>query len=268
MKKLGRAADGIAALEEYTLKDSALKRIHPGAKIISAAVYIVCAASFPASGLSGAVPYVLYPVALLPMSHVPFTALVKYLVPVLPFALAGGIANLVFMKEPAFVLGNLAVSEGAVSCALIMLKAVLCASAAMFLAASTPFHVICAELARLRVPALFCIQLAMMYRYIAVLLEEASAMYRAYMLRSAEKAIRMKDAGPFLGHLALRSMNRAASVYNAMKCRGWTGNFHAPKRRFRAADWVYCLSVCLFSIVFRCFNAPRFVGNLVLDVFA
>jgi cobalt/nickel transport system permease protein len=269
MTGLRRAAAGIRALEEYALKDSALSQIHPQAKLAGTAIYIVCVASFPAAGLSALVPYVLYFAVLLPLSDIPVMAVAKRLVPVLPFALMGGIGNLIFMKEPAFVFGEVIISKGVVSFAAIMLKAVFCAASVLILIGSTPFHVICAELRRLHVPAVFCVQLAMMYRYIAVLLEEASSMYTAYMLRAAgkQKAVNLKDMGPLLGHLVLRSMDKAGRVYNAMKCRGWTGIFYVRRQKIKVSDYLYCVSVCGSSILFRFFNIPRFFGNLVRDGF-
>jgi cobalt/nickel transport system permease protein len=258
----GRAAAGITALEEYALTDSPLGRIHPRMKRIVSAVYIVCVASVPSTGLSSLVPFALYPAALGPLSNVPAGALAKRLVPVLPFALMGGIANIIFMQEPALVFGGFVISEGIVSFAVIMLKAVFCALSVLILIGSTPFHVICGELRRLRVPAVFCVQLAIMYRYIAVLLEEASAMYTAYMLRSAEKAVRMKDMGPFLGRLALRSIDKAGRVYNAMKCRGLEGIFYASGRRLGPGDWLYFFALSGLCVFFRFFNLAFFLGNL------
>lgn len=283
MTELRRAAAGMTALEEYAFSGSPLSRVHPRAKILAAVVYIVCAASFPAAGsrveASGLVPYLLVSAALFSLSDIPFGALVKRLVPVLPFALMGGISNVFLMRKPAVVLGNFVISEGLVSFTAIMFKAVLCALAVLFLAGSTPFHTICAELRRLHVPAVFCVQLALMYRYIAVLTGEASAMFTAYILRSGgevrrrafggaafgKKAVRMKDMGFFLGRLVIRSIDKAGKVYNAMKCRGWTGEFHtgSKDRRMNAADYAYCLSVCGPSLFFRFFNLPRFLGNLV-----
>jgi cobalt/nickel transport system permease protein len=262
MTELRRAAAGIAALEEYALKASPLGAVHPAAKILAAAAYIVCVASFPSTDLSGLVPYALYPAVLAPLSNIPAAALAKRLAPVLPFALMGGIANLIFLKDPAFVLGSFVISKGALSFAVILLKAIFCALSALILAGSTPFQAICAELRRLHVPAVFCVQLALMYRYIAVLLGEASAMHTAYRLRSAEKAVRLKDMGSFLGHLALRSIDKAGRVYNAMKLRGVGGIFHAPRLRMKAADYLFCLSVSALCVFFRFFNLPHFLGNL------
>jgi cobalt/nickel transport system permease protein len=262
MTGLRRAASGISALEEYALKDSFLARIHPAAKIMAAAVYIVCVVSFPADGAGGIAAFVLYPAILLGLSNIPAGKLVKHLIPVLPFAFMGGIANLIFMREPFFTLGSLVISTGLVSFAVIMFKAVLCTSAVLILAGCTPFHIICAQLRRFHVPVVFCTQLALMYRYISTLLEEASLMHTSYTLRSSFKNIRMKDMGAFLGGLAIRSMDRAARIYRAMKCRGWTGEFYAPPQKGAAAGFFYFFFVSGLCAAFRFINIPLLLGNL------
>jgi cobalt/nickel transport system permease protein len=256
-------AAGITALEEFAMKDSPLSRIHPGAKLFAAAVYLVCTVSFPAAALSGLVPYLFYPAVLLPLADIPLKALATRVVPALPFALMGGISCVLVMREPAFVFGDLVVSRGVVSFAAIMLKTILCVGAALILAGSTPFHILCACLRRLHVPAVLCLQLALCYRYIAVLLEETRATYIAYILRSSGKKAAMKDMGPLLGTLLLRGMDRADRVYNAMRCRGFNGEFFAERKALKAADWLYCAAVCGCTVFLRFFNLPRFLGTVL-----
>ncbi|MDR0402842.1 MAG: cobalt ECF transporter T component CbiQ [Treponema sp.] len=259
----GRAAAGIAALEEYAMKDSPLGRIHPGVKLFAAAVYLVCTVSFPATAPGRLAPYLLYPAVLLPLADIPLKAAVIRLVPAMPFALMGGISCLLVMRDPAFAFGNLIVSRGVLAFAAIMLKTVLCVSAALILAGSTPFHVLCAGLRRLRVPSVLCLQLMLCYRYIAVLLEEAQAMYTACILRSTGKRAAIKDMGPLLGTLLLRGLDRADRVYNAMRCRGFRGTFFAERKTLKAADIVYCAVVCAAAVFFRFFNVPRFIGTVM-----
>jgi cobalt/nickel transport system permease protein len=265
--KPGRAAAGITALEEYAMKDSPLSRIHPGAKLLATAMYLVCVVSFPATALSGLAPYLFYPAVLLPLADIPLRAAALRLVPALPFALMGGISCVLVMREPAFIMGDLIVSRGALAFASIMFKTILCVGAALILAGSTPFPVLCAGLRRLHVPSLFCLQLTLCYRYIAVLLEEAQAMYTAYILRSPGKKAAMKDMGPLLGTLLLRSLDRAARVYNAMRCRGFSGTFFAERKPLKAADVLYCAAVCAAALLFRFFNVPRFIGTIIPLVF-
>jgi cobalt/nickel transport system permease protein len=267
MTKPGRAAAEMTALEEYAMKNSPLSRIHPGAKLLAAAVYLVCVVSFPAAALSGLAPYLLYPAVLLPLADIPLKEAALRLVPALPFALMGGVSCLLVMREPAFVFENLMISRGALAFAAIMFKTILCVGTALILAGSTPFHVLCAGLRRFHVPPVFCLQLTLCYRYIAVLLEEAQAMYTAYILRSPGKKAAMKDMGPLLGTLLLRSLDRADRVYGAMRCRGFSGTFFAERKALKAADVLYCAVICAAALIFRFFNFARFIGTIIRLVF-
>jgi cobalt/nickel transport system permease protein len=134
----------------------------------------------------------------------------------------------------------------------------VCVSAIVILTASTPFHVLCSELRRLRLPAILCLQLALCYRYIAVFSEETNAMLVSYNLRLKTSgvpvkkySIRLKDAGPFLGSLLLRSFGRAGEVWQAMRLRGFNGSFRAGPRPLHAADFFYCAIVCGVCIAVR-----------------
>jgi cobalt/nickel transport system permease protein len=100
-----------------------------------------------------------------------------------------------------------------------------------------------------------------------VLLEEAQAMYTAYILRSSGKTAAMKDMGPLLGTLLLRGLDRADRVYSAMRCRGFNGTFFAERKALKAADVLYCAAVCVAALFFRLFNVSRFVGTIIRQVF-
>ena len=88
-------------------------------------------------------------------------------------------------------------------------------------------------------------QMAMTYRYLSVLLEEAGQMALAYRLRSnGERSIRMRDMGSFLGQLLLRSFDRAERVYTAMTCRGFSGRYREHKRPMGLKDWLLLAAAC------------------------
>jgi cobalt/nickel transport system permease protein len=71
----------------------------------------------------------------------------------------------------------------------------------------------------------------------------------------------MKDMGVFLGQLILRSFDRAERVYNAMRCRGFTGVYHSARaRRFKASDLLFVMLTCPAIIALRFFNAAHMLG--------
>ena len=80
-----------------------------------------------------------------------------------------------------------------------------------------------ALLRRLRVPAIFITTLALMYRYMHVLVEESQRMRRARASRTftASRRAAWVGAAATLGHLFVRTGDRADRVYHAMCARGW-----------------------------------------------
>jgi cobalt/nickel transport system permease protein len=146
-----------------------------------------------------------------------------------------------------------------------MLKALLSVFAVLILIATTPFNEICALLTKVRGLNIFGVQLSLSYRYISVLINEAQCMWTAYLLRApAEKAIKMKDMGSFLGQLLLRSFDRAERVYSAMQCRGFCGVYHPTKRQpLRVTDIAFLLTAAAALVILRFFNLSLLIGGIM-----
>ena len=263
--KLSTAVLGIDRLEAIALQDSPVHRLHPMAKLTATFVFAGAVISFPNDNLSGLVPYLLYPMLLMYFSDVPFAPLFHRLLAALPFGLLGGISNLFLMREPVFRIYGIVVTNGAVSFCSILLKTLLTVFAVLLLIATTSFVEINNQLIRLKIPKLICLQLVMTYRYITVLLLEASAMYTAYKLRSpGKKGIRFADVGSFIGELLIKSFDRAERVYAAMKCRGFRGVYvGGVVKRAMVKDVLFGIIVCLAAILLRVFNLSVFLGGFI-----
>lgn len=263
MSRFHSAAAGIDHLERLSRGDSPVHRLNTGVKVTATLLFLALTISFPSKNLSGLVPFLLYPACMMSLSGTPYRPLLARLVVALPFALFGGASNLFFMRETAFHLGALAVSEGLLSFASIMLKTLLCVFAVLILIATTPFTDICALLTSRRLVGVVGLQLSLTYRYIGVLVDEAQRMWTAYILRSGvARAIRMKDMGSFLGQLLLRSFDRAERVYSAMKCRGFAGRYHPGKSRpLRRYDLVFLVILAALLVFMRFFNVSLFIGR-------
>jgi cobalt/nickel transport system permease protein len=74
-----------------------------------------------------------------------------------------------------------------------------------------------------RVPALLVTTLALMYRYLFELVDEAERMQRAQKCRTFERRRwhAWKSLGTVAGQLFVRSTERAERIYAAMLARGW-----------------------------------------------
>lgn len=252
------------ALEQLSGGDTFIHRIHPTAKLLTSAVFIITVVSFDRYAFGRLVPYVFYPALLMAFSETPYSMLLKRFLIALPFCLFAGITNVIFDRNLAFTIFGMAVSYGVISFLTILLRAYLCVMAVLILVSVTPFSELSKEMRRVRIPDIFVVMFEMTYRYIGVLFDEAHSMYIAYSLRSAgAKGIEMRDMGSFVGQLLLRSFDRADRVYNAMKCRGYAlRNTPQSERKLTRNDVAYCVVSCFFCITFRFVDASALFAEI------
>lgn len=239
MGEMSRALTQMDELERLAQGDSPLHRLHPGVKLGATLAYLAAVLSVPLGQPGRLVGFFLWPALLMPLSDTPWRPLWDRLKIALPFGGMMALSNLLFLRAPVGRLGGLILTDGMLSCLSVLLKTGLCVTAVLLLIATTGFPALCTQLAAAHVPDLLCMQLAMTYRYLSVLLEEAGQMALAYRLRAhGARGIRMQDMGSFLGQLLLRSFDRAGRVYTAMTCRGFSGRYSEAKRPMRRADWL------------------------------
>lgn len=105
----------------------------------------------------------------------------------------------------------------------IVVKSTLSLATMVLLANTTPFSEILRVLRRLGTPALLVTTLALMYRYLFVLVDEAQRMRRARLARtfSRQAASDWQRLATVVSQLFLRSTERAERIYAAMVARGW-----------------------------------------------
>jgi len=104
-----------------------------------------------------------------------------------------------------------------------LFKSNLCVLAMLVLTWTTPFQEILHELRRWRLPPVMLTTLALMYRYVPVLAEEARRMSRARASRSfsSHRRVSWNNLALIIGQLFIRSAERAERIYLAMCARGW-----------------------------------------------
>jgi cobalt/nickel transport system permease protein len=121
----------------------------------------------------------------------------------------------------------------------ILIGSWLSVQVALLLAFTTPFHDLVDGLRELRVPKIIIAIISFMYRYLAVLSDEASRMLRARDARSAAGTGRAGGtlrwratvAGRMVGSLFLRAYERSERIYAAMQARGFEGEFRHLRAR-------------------------------------
>jgi cobalt/nickel transport system permease protein len=105
---------------------------------------------------------------------------------------------------------------------MLLAKATLSLAVAVLFSVSVPFVELLDLLRRMRLPSLFVTTIALLYRYLFVLNDQAGKMMRARASRTfvpGRRRVWIVRSG-VIGILAVRSVERAERVYNAMRARG------------------------------------------------
>lgn len=180
------------------------------------------------------------------------TRLVRGAVVALPFLL---VAVPVVFTQAGDTLGSLELGplrlrvtgEGLRTFATVAAKSWLSVQVALLLTYTTPFHDLLDAMRELRVPRILVAIIGFMYRYLAVIGDEAQRLIRARAARSAavegaraggSLRWRASVTGHMVGSLFLRSYERSERIYAAMIARGFDGTFrHLELRPIARAEW-------------------------------
>ena len=197
-------------LDRYSRLDSPVHRLPAVTKLVVAVGCVVATVLLPASRPAG---FALIAVAVLVaavLSRIPPTFLGKRLLLLEPLAL--GVAVLAIFQP-----------DGWRVFAIVMVRTNLCLLTMILLSNTTPFADVLRVLQRVRVPALLVTTLALMYRYLFVLADEAGRMGRARASRSfsARRGVAWRSFAGIVSQLFIRSTERAERIYAAMCARGW-----------------------------------------------
>lgn len=265
MHNLHNASASMHTLEQMAEGKTVIHTLHPAVKMLTTACYIALVVSFGRYDLSGLIVFFFYPVILMALSETQYKPLLQRLLIALPFSLCAGLSNLFFDRGTALFISHIAVSYGILSFFSLMIKTLLTVMAVLILVATTSMNHLSYQLMRWRIPAVLVMQITLTYRYISVLLAEASTMVTAYRLRAPrKKGISLHDMGAFAGQLLIRSVDRAARVYDAMKCRGYRGAYSGSKvDELCMRDYFYLLFVCGILFLMRFVNFSVLLGNLL-----
>lgn len=265
MNATSRSILHINRLEEQSLHDTLLHRRHPAAHLFVTLGFIAVAASYGRYAVAEMLPMLFYPVFICAAGEIPPRLLFWRLLLALPFVLGVGIFNPILDKQSFFIIPGVAVSMGWLSLASILLRCALSVSAVLLLIAVEGMAGFCGALRFLRVPRAVVVQLMLTFRYLSVLAEEVSRILLAYRLRSGRKGVAYGQWGPLAGQWLMRSLAKAERVYNAMQCRGFTGDLPQGKLPpFTPIDALYVLlwGACFFFA--RAVNLPAALGRLVV----
>ena len=262
------ALSDVGRLDRLARQETAVHRLDPRAKVVTAAVFLFCVVSFDKYEVSSLLPFALFPIALAATGRIPFGYVGKRVLAVAPFGVMVGIFNPFLDREVLIQWGPLGITGGWISFASILVRLALTIGTALVLVAVTSFDGLCIGLRQLGVPRVFTVQLLFLYRYIFVLAEEALRMVRARAMRSfGRRGLGLKVYASLLGHLLLRTLDRAGRIHLAMCCRGFDGEIRSARQlRFGWPDAAFTTAWCMAFLALRFWNVPQMVGTFVTEL--
>ena len=230
----------ISPFDAYRAADSLWHHLDPRVKLVLTLAFVLCVSLMPVGA---------WPVYILLLALVLSASIVAELGPTfvlrrafvaLPFALAGLPLLLTVRGAPLFSISVgpwlLSVTRaGLERFASITLKSWLSVQMAILLTATTPLPDLLVAVRALRLPKLLVSILGLMWRYLAVLGDEAMRMIRAREARSGSWAERSggtmgwraRVTGAMAGSLLLRGYERSERIYDAMLARGYDGTIRS-----------------------------------------
>ena len=197
-------------IDRYARLDSPVHRLPAGLKLGIALALVVSIVVIPMSAGLFFLATGLFLLCVIPLGRLPLRFIAGRLLMLEP--LAAGVAILALLQH-----------DGLSMLIRILVKSNLCLLTMVLLSNTTPFAGILDVLRSLRIPPLLVTVLALMYRYVFLLIDQAERMGRARKCRTfaPRRGSRWKSAAGILGQLFVRSTERAERIYAAMAARGW-----------------------------------------------
>ncbi len=269
MAKNGSSFFDLNQLDILASGNTVIHRIDPRAKVLTTLLFIIFTVSFCKYEVSPLIPFFLFPAITISLGELPVRYILQKILFLFPFILFMGIFNPFLDTTPMTQVGSHTVSAGWMSFFSIIIRFVLTAGAALILIATTGFSEVCMALEKLGLPRVFAVQLLFLYRYIFVLGDEGSRMARARELRTFNgRGRELKVFASVIGHLLLRTWERAQRIHMAMLCRGFHGEFHFRRPlKFGTSEAVFLLGWGAFFTLCRFINIPDFLGGVITEVF-
>lgn len=196
--------------DRYSRQNTPVQRASAGLKLATALVVVGMTVAAPLEAVNYFVALTVLLLLVAVAGRIPLRYLLWRLLWLEPFVV--GVAVLTLLQP-----GGLRVF------ATIIIKSTLCLLTMVVLANTTPFAELLRVARRVGLPSLLVTTLALLYRYLFVLVDEAQRMRRAREARTfhRRRASLWWNLGTVIGQLFVRSTERAERIYTAMLARGW-----------------------------------------------
>lgn len=243
--------------------------LHPLSKLAATLLFLVAVASFPNKELSRLVPFALFPVVVAAAAGLPARPILERLLFVSPLILGIGVLNPLFDRG-LVAFGPFSVPGGWLVFCSLAVKGALTVSAAIILVGTTGVQGVGEAMLLLGLPRIFVTQFLLTFRYLSLLMEEVARVLRAHELRSlGRRGIGKEARGSLPGGVLVRTYERGMRVYEAMRLRGFSGEFpKEPGRGLRARDLSYVAAWAAAFLLFRTADLTEAIGSFLVKAAA
>lgn len=219
---LDRAISSLHETDRRADARAASDRVGAPARLLVCVAFLVAITACKPHDLAGVLLLAIHPVALCILDGPPPLRLLRRAAPFIPIALALGLPSVFIDHAPAFAVGRVTVTRGALLAATLALKGILCILAAAQLGGFCGLERIVGAMRKFGLPGRAATTMLLSARHLIMMLQEVSRMAQAYALRApGRRGVAFRDWGPFAGNLLLRSIDRAETVHEAMLLRGF-----------------------------------------------
>jgi cobalt/nickel transport system permease protein len=245
-----------------------LSQLNPRAILLATLAFIVVVVSFNRYAVAGLLPLAIFPVLMAQLGEVSLRRIAVKVLLAMPFALMVGLFNPLFDLAPRMALWGYPIAGGWLSLLSILERFALTVAAALILMACLGIHKFCDALKQLGVPAVLTTQLLFLHRYTDVLVGELGRMNLARELRSGSvKSMPLAVYGSLLGHLLLRTLERAQRIHQAMLSRGFDGQLPTGRQQpWRTIDTIFLAVSLLTFLLLRTTDLTTLLGRWILSV--
>ncbi|MBU0495908.1 MAG: cobalt ECF transporter T component CbiQ [Chloroflexi bacterium] len=239
-------------LDPYHRGASVLHQADPRVKLVLTLAFILSVSATPIGAWPIYVLFLTLAVAAAVASELGVAFAMRRGLVAVPFALAAVPLLFTAKGPPLFDLAVgpwtvVVTTTGAERLLSIVFKSWVSVQAAILLVATTDFPDLLAAMRALRIPRLLVAIVALMWRYLAVLADEAGRLNRARAARSGSLSgrgggslvWRAQVTGYMVGNLFVRGYERGERIYAAMLARGYDGEMRSlPRPPLALVHWL------------------------------
>lgn len=235
-----------AVIDRLSMQSTFLHRLDARAKLITAMMFTVFVISLPGTSISILLACAAGPFTMLTVSKVPYKLAGLQILCLSPFVAVFAI-SMIFYDTAAVTVAfgpyEFDISSGTLRCCAILGKFSITMTTLIVLSATTRFPDILGALSWMRLPRILVMQIALLHRYIFIIIDRACNVARTRAgrkLGSLGIKDELKTTAGMLGNIAVYSTDTACRVSMAMAARGFTGTIEAIiKPKFGGADVLF-----------------------------